>query len=352
MKVLRRKIQKKQLLQYSLILGFVTLVSAAANFALVGRVLAQQAKLQKIQIEIIGKENTEGVNRNILGQPLWEWIKLASPLLIGTGAVLLFQWLNSRRDKNIAAERNQQDILKDYLDQIIQLIVKQDIPDIKQDKIIQTVVRARTLTVLRELDGKRKGVLIRFLTELEIIEFIDLSEVDLNKADLRETYLKKAVLYKAELKGANLYQANLDESNLERANLEGANLEGASICQAQLEGANLKEAFLKRSRLMQSHLNGVHLEKANLEKANLEESNLTGSHLEKTDFYQAHLQKANLEGANLEGANLEEAILAEANLFRANLKQANLSETNLEEVRNLSESQLILAKNWRRKKSV
>lgn len=334
----------------NLILGVVTLVSVVVNFALFERGLAQQTKPPKIQVEIIGNETTEGVNKKLLGQSWWEWIKLVGTLATSGFVVFWFQRANTNREKYIAAERNKQEILKDYLDQITQLIIKQDVPDIQQNEMIQTVVRARTITVLRELDGKRKGLLIRFLSELRIIEFIDFSDVDLSEADLRETYLKKAVLYRAALKNANLYQANLEEANLEKANLEGANLKGASLCQAQLEGANLKGACLQRADLKQSNLNKAHLEKANLYQADLEGANLTGSHLEKTDFYQAHLQKANLEGANLEEAILEKANLAEANLFRANLKQADLSEANLEKVRNLAESQLRLAKNWQQLK--
>ncbi|MDQ5854538.1 MAG: pentapeptide repeat-containing protein, partial [Chloroflexota bacterium] len=67
------------------------------------------------------------------------------------------------------------------------------------------------LSVLRRLDGERKGILLRFLQESQLISatnpIISLRTADLSKADLRFADLRKANLSEADLSEANLHGA-------------------------------------------------------------------------------------------------------------------------------------------------
>jgi hypothetical protein len=131
-------------------------------------------------------------------------------------------------------------------------------------KKLRTVARARTLTVLRVLDGVRKATILQFLNEAGLI------------TSSRQEKDKLGIPPEAIV-------------SLAGANLVGANLEGAELVLAELKGANLERACLNKA-----HLNGANLEGANLRGANLREANLEG----------AFLDEANLEGANLQGATM------------------------------------------------
>jgi uncharacterized protein YjbI with pentapeptide repeats len=99
---------------------------------------------------------------------------------------------------------------------------------------VRTLARARTLTVLPRLDGRRKGTVVRFLYEANLIErervIVDLWEADLRAADQAGTNLHRAHLYYANPMAADLREAYLNE-----AVLNYANLTTTEVTQEQLE---------------------------------------------------------------------------------------------------------------------
>jgi hypothetical protein len=170
------------------------------------------------------------------------------------------------------------------------------------------VIRARTLAILRRLEGDadRKASVMQFLLEAEVVQKLKLS---LSYADLSD---------------ANLYCANLSDANLYCADLSDANLYCADLSRADLIDANLSDANLYYARLSRADLIGAKLSRANLTCANL--SN-------------ADLSIANLSGTNLIGADLSDADLNCADLIGADLSDANLSRA-----KNWTENQLTRAK--------
>lgn len=84
------------------------------------------------------------------------------------------------------------------------------------------------MTALRELDSERKGQLIRFLQEANLIrkgkQVIDLISANLFGANLSRAYLS----------GADLSNANLIGANLSHANLSHADLKNALFCKATM----------------------------------------------------------------------------------------------------------------------
>ena len=120
------------------------------------------------------------------------------------------------------------------------------------DSEIRNVARARTLTVLPQLDANRKGNLIKFLSESKLLEIISLNGADLSNADLIAIRLRNADLSEADLSGSNLYAADLSKSDLSCsdlscANLSGAFLKGTLLFMVTLSNADLREAYLKEA---------------------------------------------------------------------------------------------------------
>jgi hypothetical protein len=233
---------------------------------------------------------------------LWDWIKLLIvPAVIAGGGI----WFNRQqrereleiareqreREVEIADGRAQEEALQAYLDQIGNLLLEKDRPlrQSKERDEVRTLARARTLTVLRRLDGERKASVLQFLYESGLISknrvVVDLGGADLNEAKLSE----------ANLEGANLSEAKLGAADLRQATLGGANLRNADLRNADLRYADLREADLRVAELISTDLRYADLRNADL-----------------SDLRYADLSEAELRVAKLGGAKLREADLSGA----------------------------------------
>jgi hypothetical protein len=213
------------------------------------------------------------------GKTVWDWFGLIGvPMTLAVLGI----WFQSQEQKRasrdaeeqrrLATEESKEETLQRYLDRVSQLLIEKDL--IRQSMVVHNpiaesasdVIRARTLSVLRSFsqDGERKGSVIFFLIETDVLHKLkvslsdsqlagaklaagNLSEADLAGADLTQAYLKYTDLSKADLGAANLTEANLAEANLRAANLSGANLSGANLSGAKLRGADLREAIFKQT---------------------------------------------------------------------------------------------------------
>ncbi|MEM1168361.1 MAG: pentapeptide repeat-containing protein [Cyanobacteria bacterium P01_H01_bin.35] len=153
-----------------------------------------------------------------------------------------------------------------------------------------------TWSIINEGQGDKSGVVKSAVEGLHKKGF-SLSGLQLNKTNLHD----------ANLSGAILFQANLSEAILSRNKLANANLVLANLSKVFFIGADLNEAYLNGANLSQANMIGIKFTKADLSGANLSE---------------AEFDLANLNGANLRGAYL----------FNA---------------KNLSNTQIKLACNWK-----
>lgn len=286
---------------------------------------------------------------------LWDWIDLLlAPAALVAGLLVLSEAIRrmgreaeerrARSEWEIALDRSREAALQAYLDRMMDLmgdgLCASDPGDVKR-----TIARARTLTVLRQLDVERKGLLLQFLHGSGLIGKGMESNGETRQviADLR-----KADLSGVNLSGADLSDADLSEVNLSWANLNGANLAGINLYESDLEGANLRGSDLRWADLRGARLGGADLIRADLRWANLESADLSKANLSKAILYEAHLEGANLSHAyarevnlskahvgeaDLNGADLSRATLYEASLDGANLSHANLTSASLGEAR-------------------
>jgi uncharacterized protein YjbI with pentapeptide repeats len=266
---------------------------------------------------------------------LWRWLELLIiPVVLATGAF----WFNNQtrkserelalrereneqelahkereNDREIAQDRVREEALQRYLDRMQELILDKGLRRSEKDAEIRDVARARTLTVLRSLDGNRKGQVVKFLHEANLIgkgesESQQRYQVILaGKAiqvieaiiDLRTADLSGADLSNADLNGVNLSNADLREANLSRANLTGANLFSADLSHANLSPTAIGGAELMYANLTGANLRGTDLTRASLRQTNLSGADLTGAYLSRANLRHAKLSRADLSGANL-----------------------------------------------------
>jgi uncharacterized protein YjbI with pentapeptide repeats len=251
------------------------------------------------------------------GMTVRDWLPIVGALLIPLAVAAGTWWITwqqgriadqrAEADRELAEQRAQDEALQAYLNQMSSFLLEKDLRLSTRDnatedsKEARNLARARTLTVLRTLDSRRKEQIMQFLMEAALVQTVGGKQpiVELSGAYLNDTDLVTADLGGAELSDANLF---------------GANLSGAILNAAYLFGAELSNA----------DLSGAYVSRANLRDANLSD--------------------ANLFGANLSGANLRDANLSDANLSDANLSDANLSDANLEGTQEVSDDQLAEAK--------
>jgi uncharacterized protein YjbI with pentapeptide repeats len=139
-----------------------------------------------------------------------------------------------------ADRRAQDDALEAYLDDMTDLMTVHHLRSPSQGEDpegLRAVARARTLTLLRRLDGERKAHVVQFLYESGLIRTIR-TVVDLHGADLSGAHLSGA-----NLSGANLFEARgWTEGQLSEARtLVGATMPNGQKYEDWLKSKNREE---------------------------------------------------------------------------------------------------------------
>jgi len=193
----------------------------------------------------------------------WDWLNLLLlPFLLTGGSILLIrsqrqsEGRRSALERGIAADNQQESALQTYVDRMSELLLKEKLSRFSSDEV-RNVARLRTLTLLRGLDARRKGLALLFLKESGLVERE--AVIDLCGADLHGASLAKAYLSETDLSGADLREANLSGADLFGANLSGADLRRADLSGANLAGADLSGCRLDEADLSKADLSGVHL---------------------------------------------------------------------------------------------
>ena len=182
------------------------------------------------------------------GKSLWDWGQLLIvPIVVAFGTV----WFTAQQSKASDAENkdNQRErALQEYIDAISKLLLDNGLRSSKEEDDVRDVARIRTMTILRRLDGGRKGNVLRFLHESSLLEkdkpIILLHGADLRFVDLSFADFSGVDLSGVDLSGANFMGANLGGAVLIGANLSNANLNSASLNDTRLIGVVLRGATM------------------------------------------------------------------------------------------------------------
>ena len=195
---------------------------------------------------------TSGLQR---GKTLYDWLQLAIiPAVLVVGGFLLNNTI-SRTEREIALDNHREEDLQTYIDKMSELLLHEKLRDSVEGDDVRKIARARTISLLPRLDGRRKGSLLQFLYESGLIDE-DKCIIDLRGADLSKVDLYMIDLHNANLRGANLKEVLLEAANLREADLSEADLTDASLELADLFGANLRGANLRGANLLSALFEG------------------------------------------------------------------------------------------------
>lgn len=183
-------------------------------------------------------------------------------------------------DLQIAVDQQRETTLNTCLDNIKDLLLNKGLRTSKPKDEVRVMARVNVLAALRQLDGKRKGLLMQFLSEAELItQRKNDVIIDLNSADLTGTDLSHTSLHEADLAGANLNNASMPEADLSEANLNNTNLGGADLTGANPRYANLRYADLSNAYMPEANLSNADLSHADLRVAYLRGAEVTQAQL-------------------------------------------------------------------------
>lgn len=235
---------------------------------------------------------------------LWDWLQLLIiPLMLAVGAF----YLNSASESSRVQEQIKQEILTDYFSKMQDLIVetkkvketsgyKESHPKDQEVRLLpefKPTAQALTLSVLEQLDGKRKGKVITYLAESQLIT------VDNNKPSTEPE--------------VKLYGINLDDIELgNKGQRNSLNEDEMTIIdKIKIKNANMKRANLSGLQLLYSELNGSNLENATLENVNFTGSIMIGSRfingkITDVDFTDVRLGKTIFDNVKLENITISD----------------------------------------------
>src|SRR5260370_4517271 len=127
------------------------------------------------------------------GKTLWDWLQLLFiPAVLALGAI----WYTARQnhDLHITLDNQREVVLQTYLDKMSELLLEKHLRDSQSDDEVRKIAHVRTLAVLSNLDNRRKGNVLQFLHESDLINInkpiIYLGGADLGGADLSGTFHK------------------------------------------------------------------------------------------------------------------------------------------------------------------
>jgi uncharacterized protein YjbI with pentapeptide repeats len=234
---------------------------------------------------------------------LWDWLQLLLvPAGLAVAAFLLNNWATDRdrqreeeradRASDAALDSRREEDLRNYLSQMSDLMLDDRLLRSRPEADVRTVARTLTLTVVRRLDGERKGVVVRFLYEADALKLDD-RKVDLEDADLHGMKLPGAELYVANLSGVDLRRADLTDAGLSGTSFAGSNLRRARLFDAELGSADLRGACLTRTQLRDTNLYAAELDEAEGVATDLRSANLL-----QASFREAQLARPRLAGAD------------------------------------------------------
>jgi hypothetical protein len=227
-------------------------------------------------------------------------IQAISTLAIIIPLVALYESVHQFNQQQIDNEvtmldQQRQDTLNTYLDDMSQLVLQYDLPKSKPNAPVRAIAVARTLTAVRNLDGGRKGTLIRYLWEAGLIArpqpIVNIANANLNGA----------VFSNADLTGVALFQLALNNAQFVNSQMAKADLSGSALFEAEMTGANLSGADLENSEPIGADLAGADLAGADLAGADLTGADLTGADLTGADLAGARYNSKKEYAKNPEG---------------------------------------------------
>ena len=284
-------------------------------------------------------------DEDVIGRKtLWDWMGLLFiPAVLAGGAFLLNDYqaqrdearahaqrkaelaasqLQAERAQALSLDDQREDALRHYLDSMTSLILDRGLATSSLNAEVRTVARTLTLTTLNRIDGERRGAIVRFLYEANLIFESEWpptwSNCPYRTAEQCFGFPTIVDLSGANLAGANLHGADLVGANLQYVNLRGANLSSASLTGVALSGADLSNADLRSAHFFAAHMDEATFDQADLRDADFTDASGACNTFKDSDLSNAIFHRAKLWAPNFDHSELTDAVFRNARLTYPN----------------------------------
>jgi hypothetical protein len=108
----------------------------------------------------------------LLSKTLWDLLVLLGPLIISTAITVSIAMSENQRaqaEQQIETDHAQQSVLQSYIQDMTELLLDKGLAKSKLDDPVREIARSSTLAAVRQLDGERKGILLEFLSESNLV---------------------------------------------------------------------------------------------------------------------------------------------------------------------------------------
>jgi uncharacterized protein YjbI with pentapeptide repeats len=207
---------------------------------------------------------------------LFDWLDLLIiPLSLG-----LLGWLYKEAEKSQAErsekEKSRNESLNSFFNVITDLQQKNDLSGNPSNQA-KAMAKTRINMTLSQLDGARKGQVLQFLYESDLIDVSP--KLKLLGANFNEAILDQIVLGGSEIRGAFFKNTSIKDANLNgiifnSCNLENANLSGSLVVNSNFAYTNLRNSKMKNMDLTTVEFEGADLTKADLRGSKIKQSQL------------------------------------------------------------------------------
>jgi len=218
-----------------------------------------------------------GVEGETRHKTLWNWLELIIiPVSLG-----LFIWVFTtfEKDKNkiIEDEKFRDVTLDSFMKVMTELIIQHDLAGDPSAKSI-AIAKARISIALDQLDGARKGQILQFLYESDLID--NKPKFKLRGANFNYAILDRIILVEAEVRGAYFENTSLRDSNLNGSSFNSCSFKNADLSNSKIEETDLGYTDLTNAKLRNMDLTTIDFEGANLTNADLQGSEITQNQLD------------------------------------------------------------------------
>ena len=115
------------------------------------------------------------------GKTLWDWMQLLIIPAVLAIAGYVFTLTTSENERRATEQRSRDErdttldnqreaALQDYIDKMSERLLEKKLRESQQDDEVRKIARVRTLTTLLVLNASRKGNVLQFLYESELID--------------------------------------------------------------------------------------------------------------------------------------------------------------------------------------
>jgi len=330
-----------------------------------------------------GEQNIKITSSAVIFPPklLWDWLNLLGiPFVLLVVGFVLNQ-SEDRRKREIAKEEGEtersiakenrkaeqeqakesfrESSLQNYIDKMTQLLLEYKLNTFSNINV-SNIARAKTLAVVPVLDGKRKGLVLKFLFDAGLIsgvhpivnlEYADFSGTEYSRAYLGDANLKNVELPAAKLPGVEFNGAILTGTVFNNATLTGARFKKTKFIETKLDnadmaGINVIGSTLLRTRFKNSDSFGkevnTHLDlyDSTWESCIFEECEFSGSQLlsttmtdlvfKSTKFDRVKMQKSRIKNVDFSGAKFSQTDFYDSVFHSPNFANTDLYEVNFE----------------------